>query len=135
LNVETYNGTEAGALGWYSSGGKSIALGVCNLSTWAHELMHAADDRCIGGLKPGQRGDQEIVAELGGAVLLECIGQHEAADVGGAWRYIDAYAKRDKVAPLTYCERLLRRVCTAVALVLDTAAALETVPAESAVAA
>lgn len=133
LNVETYNGAGASALGWYSSGGRSIALGVKNLSTWAHELIHAADDRCIaGGLRPGQRADQEIVAELGGAVLLECLGQHEAADVGGAWRYIDSYANRDHVAPLTYCERLLKRVCEAVTLILDTAADLAAAPIVSA---
>ena len=130
LNVETFNGAGARFMGKYSSGAAVIALGVKNLSTWAHELTHAADDRCIvGGLKPGQRADQEIVAELGGAVLLECLGEHEAADVGGAWRYIDSYANRDGVAPLTYCERLLKRVCEAVALILDTAAELTTAPA------
>lgn len=129
LTVETYSGSDRGALGWYSAGGRSIALGVKNLSTWAHELVHAADDRCIGGLKPGQRADQEIVAELGGAVLLECLGQRDDADVGGSWRYIDSYAQRDGVAPITYCERLLKRVCEAVALMLDTAAELATAPA------
>jgi hypothetical protein len=129
LSVETYSGSGASALGWYSSGGRSIALGTKNLSTWAHELVHAADDRCIGGLKPGQRADQEIVAELGGAVLLECLGEHDDADVGGAWRYIDSYAQRDGVAPITYCERLLKRVCEAVALILDTAAELAAAPA------
>lgn len=130
LSVETYNGAGASALGGYSGGRHSIALGVKNPSVWAHELVHAADDRCIaGGLKPGQRADQEIVAELGGGVLLECLGEHEAADVGGAWRYIDSYATRDNVAPITYCERLLKRVCEAVALILDTAAELTAAPA------
>ena len=135
LTVETYSGSEHGAYGEYSSGGRVIALGVKNLATWAHELTHAADDRCRGGLKPGQHADQEIVAELGAAVLLECLGQHEAADVGGAWQYIDSYANRDKVAPLTYCERMLRRVCEAVALILDTAAELSAAPVETGVAA
>ena len=130
VNVETYNGAGASMLGYYSAGGRSIALGVKNLSTWAHELTHAADDRCIaGGLKRGQRADQEIVAELGGAVLLECLGRRDDADVGGAWRYIDSYANRDGVAPITYCERLLKRVCEAVALILDTAAELTAAPA------
>ncbi len=37
---------------------------VENLATWGHELVHAADDRCIaGGLKPGQRPDQEIAGD------------------------------------------------------------------------
>ncbi len=86
-------------------------------------------------MKPGQRADQEIVAELGGAVLLECLGFHGDSDLGGAWRYIDSYAKRDNVATITYCERLLKRVCEAVALILDTAAQLPAVPVESGVAA
>ncbi|MEW6251807.1 MAG: ArdC family protein [Planctomycetota bacterium] len=135
LSVETYSGTDGAPLGRYSSNARAIALGVRNLATWAHELTHAADDRCIdGGLKPGQRADQEIVAELGGAVLLECLGFPDDADVGGAWRYIEAYARRDSVAPLTYCERLLKRVCEAVALILDTAAELSAAEPTSAAA-
>jgi antirestriction protein ArdC len=125
LKIDTYDGAHSAALGWYSPTGQCISLGVRNLATWAHELMHAADDRCVQGLKPGQHADQEIVAELGSAVLLECLGQHVDADLGGAWHYIDSYARRDEVAPLTYCERLLNRVCTAVALILDTAAELQ----------
>ena len=124
LNVEAFNGTESSALGWYSGDRSAIALGVKNLSTWAHELAHAADERSHGKLRGGQHADQEIVAELGGAVLLECLGFHVDADLGGAWRYIDSHASRASVVPLTFCERVLRRVCESVSLILDTAAEL-----------
>jgi len=43
LSVDAFNGQKAGYLGFYRHG-QSIALGVENLSTWAHELLHAADE-------------------------------------------------------------------------------------------
>lgn len=113
------------ALGVYSRSG--IHLNSANLATWAHELVHAADDRCMpGGLVGGQHADQEIVAELGSAVLLSAIGLEEHADAGGAWEYIDHYAKKAGLSPLVACEQLVTRVCDAVALILDTAASNNT---------
>jgi len=132
LNVETYNGADGRALGYYRHG-QAIALGVKNLSTWAHELVHAADDRCIGGLKGGQHLDQETVAELGGAVLLTVLGHEAESDIGGAWVYIKGYCERENKAPVAVCQKLLERICNAVALILDTAETLkqqtETAPA------
>ena len=119
LSVATYSGSENGPLGKYRQG-SGIALGVRNLSTWAHELTHAADDKLV-GLSPGQRWDQEIVAELGGAILLVLCGQERDADLGGAWQYIEAYAKREGKDPLKAVQDVLRRTCEAVALILDTA--------------
>ena len=124
LSVQTFDGEHARYLGFYRNG-QGIALGVENLSTWAHELIHAADDRCIGGLKGGQHLDQEVVAEMGGAVLLKCLGHDCDADLGGAWRYITSYCERAKKAPIAVCQSLLNRICNAVGLVLDTAAQIE----------
>jgi hypothetical protein len=124
LNVETYNGTTGRALGYYRHG-QAIALGVKNLSTWAHELCHAADDRCVGGLKGGQHFDQETVAELGGAVLLTVLGYDAEADIGGVWVYIKGYCEREKKTPIAVCQKLLERICNAVALILDTAEGLK----------
>ena len=45
--------------------GASIALGVENLSTWAHEFIHAADDRLGHLTENGQHWRAEAVAELG----------------------------------------------------------------------
>ncbi len=135
LTVETYNGRDGGALGRYR-GGSGIALGVENLATWAHELVHAADDRLGHLTERGQHLDSETVAELGGATLLQCLGRGHDADVGGCWQYVQAYATRAKKPTIAVCERLLRRTCEAVALILDTADELtETVTVESEVAA
>jgi hypothetical protein len=133
LTVETYNGAGADCYGKYSHG-RGIALGVKNLSTWAHELVHAADDRVQGGIKGGQHLDQETVAELGGAVLLQALGQEQESDLGGCWRYIAGYCEREHKNVIAVCQRYLERICKAVALILDTAdemtaAAVEPEPA------
>ena len=126
LTVDAFNGDRARYLGYYRHG-QAIALGVENLSTWAHELCHAADDRAGTITKAhGQQPDNEIVAELGGAILLEVLGHHIESDRGGAWGYIGQYATKAKVDPIVACQRLLNRVCSAVALILDTADELQT---------
>ena len=113
--------------GWYRPG-QTIAVGVKNLSTWALELSHAADDR-FGELHRSNRPDREIVAELAGATLLECLWHKAEADRGGAWEYIQSWARSRKIQPLTACNRLLERTCKVVELILTEAAALELVAA------
>jgi hypothetical protein len=121
ITVDAYNGREGAAAGKYRSG-QAIAIGVENLSTWAHELTHAADDRNGTITKlGGQQPDNEIVAELGGAVLLEVLGHTVESDRGGAWQYIKHYAESAKLDPVQACQRLLNRICGAVALILDSA--------------
>jgi hypothetical protein len=120
--VETFDGEVMGFLGCYRNG-KAIELGVKNLSTWAHEMVHAADDR-NGSLKEkGQHWRSETVAELGGAVLLEILGLKHEADLGGCWGYIQSYAEKEKIGVTEACLRGLDRTCKAVALILDTAEA------------
>ena len=129
LSVGTFNGEKARYLGYHRRG-EAIAIGVENLSTWAHELMHAADDR-LGNLKErGQHWRSEIVAELGGATLLRCIGHDVESDVGGCWDYVNRYATDAKIAPLAACQRVLKRTCDAVALILKTADELQPVQTE-----
>jgi hypothetical protein len=123
LDIQTFNGRDGGSLGYYSSAG-SIAVGVENLSTWAHELCHAADARNVGGLKPGQRVDQEVVAELGSAILLTLIGKPVEADLGGCWHYVEHYAAKTGKATVDVCIELLNRTCKAVDLILTTAESL-----------
>ncbi len=123
LSVDAYNGGQ-GPLGRYSPGA-GIALSVENLSTWAHELCHAADDR-LGNLQErGQHWRSETVAELGGSILLETLGHDTDSDRGGCWDYVSAYAKNAKITPITACQRVLNRTCDAVALILDTANAIK----------
>jgi antirestriction protein ArdC len=124
LSVETYSGRPRSAQGWYHSGHQTIALGVHNLSTWAHELLHAADDR-LGQLSAHEaKWRKETVAELGGAVLLECLGQRTAADLGGCWAYVQSWCSQDGIEPVVACQQLLKRTCDAVSLVLETAQGL-----------
>ncbi len=121
LTLGTFNGEKANYLGYYKHS-QGIALGVENLATWAHELVHAADDR-NGTItrQPGQQPDNEIVAELGGAVLLEILGYATESDRGGCWRYVETYAEKEERDTLAVCMSLLKRVCDCVALVLDSA--------------
>ena len=121
LTVDAFNGEKASYLGYYRHG-QGIALGVENLSTWAHELIHAADDRTGTLTKAhGQQPDNEVVAELGGAILLEILGYDTESDRGGCWEYIQRYASKTKRDTLAVCQSLLKRTCECVALVLDTA--------------
>jgi len=131
LEIQTFNGAEGGRLGFYAFSG-SIALGVENLSTWCHELTHAADSRNVGGLKPGQHVDQEVVAELGSAILLTILGKPVDADLGGCWHYVEAYAAKTSKATVDVCIELLNRTCRAIDLILTTAESLTvTAPTET----
>jgi N-terminal domain of anti-restriction factor ArdC len=127
LAVVTFDGAGVGMLGCYRYG-KAIELGVKNLSTWAHELVHAADDR-NGSLKErGQHWRSETAAELGGAVLLEILGFEREADLGGCWEYVQGYAEQEKISVTEACMRILDRMCRAVGLILDAAEQIRTAP-------
>jgi hypothetical protein len=120
LAVGTFDGEGFGFLGRYRYG-EAIELGVKNLSTWCHELVHAADDR-NGLLKEkGQHWRSETVAELGGAVLLEILGFRREADLGGCFGYIQTYAQKETIGVTEACMKVLDRTCAAVGLILDTA--------------
>lgn len=130
IPVSTYNGDPRAPQGKFArrlDGSRSIAIGVENRSTWAHELIHAADDRLGSLTEKGQHWRSETVAELGGAILLTMIGQGDDADVGGCWKYIEYYAKEAEIEPITACERVLKRTCDAVASIMDAAEALKPV--------
>jgi hypothetical protein len=132
LTVGTYGGRAGGALG-YMRPGQQIGLGVANLSTWAHELVHEADHRSgnmVGA--GGQERSNEIVAEWGGAVLLTMLGKESEADWGGALQYIRSYAKDKSPEGLVKEVRSLAwRVQQAINLIMEIAQATvpELVPA------
>lgn len=121
LAVTTYNGEGGRCLGKYSPASHVIALGVENLSTWAHELIHAADDRCGNLTLTGSRALDETVAEMGGAVLLSCLGLEDDSDLGGAFAYIESWAGKAGRSVESACISTLNRICSAVALVLEEA--------------
>jgi antirestriction protein ArdC len=120
IEVQAYNGSDAGAYGFYTLNGRTIGLGTQNLSTWAHELAHAADDK-LGTLQGDKRWVAEVAAELAGAALLEAIGYTDDSDRGGCWEYINTYAKRAEVEPIDACRMVVGRVGKIVELILETA--------------
>lgn len=123
LNIEAFNGRDGKALGHYCLD-QAIGLGVKNLSTWAHELLHSADHR-LGNLKEkGQHWRSETVAELGGAVLLECLGFDTESDRGGCMDYVSKYAINAGLQPIQACMDVLKRTCEAVELILTEAGRL-----------
>jgi hypothetical protein len=107
--------------------GVSVEVAVENLSTWAHEIIHAADDRC-GTLTQawGQQPDNEIVAEVGGAVLCIVAGHEDAADLGGCYEYCNKYLG-DAKDPVQAAGKLIDRICAAVNLVMVQAQTPDTV--------
>lgn len=106
------------ALGYFVFG-LGIGLATENLATWAHELVHAADYRL--GTHSGKGLASEVVAELGGAILLQCLGRQEESDLGGAYRYIESYCQDSGRKVLPVCTELLERTCRCVAHLLDEA--------------
>ena len=125
IKVESFTGQHSRFLGAFSPTHKNIAIGVENVDVFLHELTHAADHKGGPGLKGGQHFRQEVVAEFGSAVLGECLGLGQATDLGGAYEYIERYARAAEKTPVDACMECLDRVCLAVALILHTAEALE----------
>jgi hypothetical protein len=117
-----------GRLGFFVAG-RGISLAVENLSTWAHELIHAADQR-RGTLVHGTVA-AEVVAEFGGAILLECLGHTTESDRGGAYEYIRRHAEKEKRSPLGVCTELLDRTCGCVAYLLEEAEKLRHLASEA----
>ena len=129
IRVGAYSHSANAPLGYYAPTAQAIELGVENLSTWTHELIHAADHRLPGS--PSGRISGEIVAEFGGAILLECLGMPSDADLGGAYDYIQRYARKESKPVVKACIDLLERVCRCVDLVLETAEDCRTTAADS----
>ena len=104
----------------------AIALGVSNPSTWAHEMIHVSERR-LGSLTAtnGQEWRNEVVAEFGGAVLLETLGLTQEADRGGCWYYISEYSAKADVTPYEAIGILTHRILNAVTNILDTAAKIK----------
>jgi hypothetical protein len=123
LDVDSYNGIEHAPKGKYGHK-KYIALGVKNLATWAHELIHAADDRLGNLTEQGQHWRSETVAELGGAILLEALGYETDSDRGGCFEYVQHYAQEKGLDTVQACMSVLKRTCEAVNLLLTEAGKL-----------
>lgn len=123
ITVGSYNAKNNCAAGWYEPTSLTIMLGVKNLSTWLHELIHAAEFR-YGALNNKKYKDDtasaEIVAEFGATVLAHCLGLHDSADNGGCYTYVESYCRKLDVSPAEACYSLINRTCIAINHILDT---------------
>lgn len=70
--------------------GSSIKLGTQDPSVWFHEFGHAIHARVVDGLDMNMYGENEVVAELTAATLMDYYGYRDHS--GNAWEYIKRYA-------------------------------------------
>jgi len=134
MEVKTYAGKNKPAAGFFDPTNNQIQLGVENLSTWAHEMIHKAEwmlNNCNEKEYAKNKNHAEIVAELGGCVLLHALGHESQADVGGCWQYVSNYAKRESKDVADVCCQLINRICEAVDFILTESDKLHEVDAEA----
>ena len=115
-------GRKGGAYGYFTLNRNTIALGVYNLSTFLHELVHAADYRLGALVERGQHWRSETVAEFSAATLAACLDLDATAiDIGGAYSYVKCYAETAGKTPTAAAIDCLDRICRALDLILTTA--------------
>ncbi len=106
-------------LGVYIPDKKEIALASPEEIVFFHELSHAAYEMSIGKLKPGQRWDQEIIAELSAQALCCLVGKDGRDRLGNSYIYIESYAKQARIAPFSACLKVLDDVQKVLSFLLD----------------
>lgn len=117
----TVHQSKAGEAGHYIPSRNLISMACEDASVFLHELVHKADDICQGGLKGGQDMIQEVVAEMGAAVLMDMLGMRTDETTGQAWAYIEAYCQRDGKAVDSVCMSLVKRIGMAVDCIMTVA--------------
>ncbi|MEZ6051265.1 MAG: hypothetical protein R3C02_07755 [Planctomycetaceae bacterium] len=68
---------------------------------------------------------EETVAELRRQPSCWNMGQPTDADLGGCWEYVRAWCAHDSIEPVDACQKMLKRTCDAVSLLLETADQLQ----------
>lgn len=96
--------------GYYSTEKREIALATQEETVFFHELSHAAHQKVLGQLKPGQDWKQEVVAELSAAVLCHLVGKDGDKHLGNSYTYIEKYAAEAKTTVLSACFQVLSDV-------------------------
>jgi hypothetical protein len=99
--------TSSQAYGVYRSNAREILLASPEEVIFFHELSHAAYERAIEKLKPGQLWNQEITAELCAQVLCHIVGRQPRDNLGNGYRYIEHYAGSVGLSPLSACLQVL----------------------------
>jgi hypothetical protein len=95
------------AYGSYNLINKEIRLASPDIEVFLHELSHAVDDR-LTGLRPGQRKDQEVIAEFSGAVIGYLMGYK--IPLGNIRDYITEYSFRELPNSLSRVEKVVSYV-------------------------
>jgi hypothetical protein len=107
------------AYGAYLATSKQIVLATPEEIVFFHELSHAAYERAVEKLRPGQCWDQEIVAELCAQVLCHLVGKNPQDHLGTSYQYIDSYARAEGLSPLSACLKVLDNVHKVLTVLLD----------------
>lgn len=106
--------------GFFSQTRNEIGLATPDECVFMHEMVHCAESRLLGELKPGQDPLQEIVAELGAHALCRLVGKSGQRYLGNAHRYVEKYATKIGLSSSQACLRVLSRVEKALTLILAT---------------
>lgn len=104
--------------GYFSSSRKEIALASNQECVFFHELAHAAHEKILGMLKPGQDPLEEIVAELSALVLCKIVGKQQSTTQGNSYRYIEQYAEKLKMSVHGACLKVLTETEKVLTLIL-----------------
>jgi hypothetical protein len=95
------------AYGSYNLANKQIKLASPDIEVFLHEISHAVDDR-LNGLKPGQRKDQEVIAEFSAAVIGYLMGYK--IPLGNVKEYIEGYSFKELLNSLSRIEKVVNFV-------------------------
>jgi hypothetical protein len=107
------------AYGAYVPATQQILLATSEEIVFFHELSHAAYERAVEKLKPGQVWNQEITAELSAQVLTRLVGKQPQDKLGNSYRYIEHYAKDAGLSALSACLNVLNSVEKVLSLILS----------------
>ena len=103
--------------GYYSQNRKEIALASKEETVFFHELAHAAHSRIIKDFDKAQVWKKEIVAELSAAALCKMVGKNSRY-LGSNYKYIEHYAKKEKLSPVQACLKVIQDVEKVLGLIL-----------------
>lgn len=104
---------------WGCYAGKHIQLATPEEAVFFHELSHHAHKLVLGKLEPGQRWEQEIVAELSAEALSRIFGLK--VTTGNAYTYIESYAAQAGLSPVQACLLVLSETEKVLKLILEDA--------------
>jgi antirestriction protein ArdC len=116
--------------GYFSTARKEIGLATKEECVFFHELAHAAHEKVLGALEPGQNWKQEIVAELSAAALCLIVGKTPKY-LGNSYRYIGNYAEKAKLSVIQGCTRVMADAEKVLTLILHPEEAAPSVPLEA----